>query len=461
MITHVVLIVQENRTFDNLFGGVAHPAIGGPQAYPKADSTYPPGVIEHMQPTTIDGDSGDNTHDSWACLNQTVPIPGDGRFSTRRWLEVSQHKIGPFVCSYKKRNYSYFRYVPQTQRGVYWEIAAKYGLGDRFFAATTSASFPPHQFIVAGDVSFMMPPERWIADQPGPQLGCFDATGSYTVPIVGPNFFSEYPTVTGPQGACYTRETYGDRLTAAGKSWTHFTTFLPAPPTPRPTPVPIRTGAAAAFPTPPPTLPPIHAFNGFTNISQWYKKTAPLPTEHFVRTTRILDSDVADNLPHFAWVKPPCIRQSDHPGAHGHNGQNWVGSVINSIGRSKSWQNTVIFVIWDDWGGLYDHVIPPVVDPAKRQLGRGVRIPFLVISPYLARPGGVVHTAGNPGSIMRFVDDLYSLQPLTAFDEDAPDLSGWFDFSQPPRAFVPIRGAEGAGRWTDAWCAGSSFTMVD
>ena len=121
--------------------------------------------------------------------------------------------------------------------------------------------------------------------------------------------------------------------------------------------------------------------------------------------------------------------------------------MINAIGNSPNWKSTVIFVIWDDWGGFYDHVVPPLApDPHLRRLGRGVRIPFLVISPYLAKPGGVVSTEGHPGSIMRFADDLYGLQPLTEFDAQAPDLRRLVRLQQAAASVRADRRSDGSGR---------------
>ena len=435
-IKHVVVIVQENRTFDNLFGGYALAPVGGPLAYPRADSTYPPEVVAKMRPAGFDAahTPGDASHDAYACLNEA--LPSQPRFSSQRWISVSTPPA-PASCPNAG---SFFLYVPTSQRAVYWEIANAYGLGDRFFAATTSASFPPHQFIVAGDLSITWPQKGgrvWHISE-DPYYSCFGAnSGSHTLQVVGPNVFSIPLHIDGPEGGCYNRLTYGDRLTQANATWRHYTTALPA--------------GGGPFP-----------FDGFSNIAQWYEQTVNLPTAQFIGSTKILD-DAKSPLPNFVWVKPPCTKQSDHPGAgQGHHGPNWVGSVINAIGKGPNWDSTVIFVIWDDWGGFYDHVIPPVTDPTSEELGRGVRIPFLVISPYLAHPGGVVHTPGHPGSIMRFVDDLYGLTPLTAFDRQAPDLAGWFDFTQPPRRFVPIAGAVGNGKvWDDTWCDGKVMIKVD
>src|SRR5665213_1849713 len=458
-IKHVVVIVMENRSFDNLFSGsTATPQPGHtippdqPLPYHGAASAVPSAIAPFMKTVRIDDPSADNTHNAWACLNESTP--GKPRFSSTRWIAVSQHASDPAaVCSDTSRNYDFFEFVPQSQRTIYWQIANAYGLGDRFFAATTSASYPPHQFIVAGDASFMLNGEQWVADQPNPGNGCWGPKqGPYSVPVVGPSVFEINASVSDRRGACYDRPTYGDGFNAAHTSWTHYTTAIPTP-TPG-------TGSA--------TEPPaVHAFDGFTNIVGWYHSTIPLPQKHFVKTTQILDDAKNGQLPQFAWVKPPCAKQSDHPGngagLGGHNGPNWVGTVINAIGRSREWNSTAIFVIWDDWGGFYDHVIPPTAPPSA-QLGRGVRIPFLVISPYLAHPGHVVHTVGHPGSIMRFANELFGAAGLTDFDETAPDLTGWFDFHPHMIAhpFVPIAGALGPGRvWENDWCAGSSSELVD
>ncbi len=444
-IKHVVVIVQENRTFDNLFGGLAHPGSGGPQAFPGADAVFPADAAAQMQPLPLEKVGAYGSHDAWQCVNQTAYGP---RFSFAAWYNVDRldpkHLLPP-VCRTPPagNNYDFFRYVPAAERSIYWEIARTYALGDRFFAATSTASYPGHQYIVAGAASFSNRGKvETVADQPAPGGGCFDTGyGSYSTPVLGPNGFSTPLPLTDNAGECYARATYGDTLGAAHVSWLHYTT----------------TGQTSG-----------HPFDGFMNIAAWYQATqTPPPSSQpkaslFPTTTRILTDVETIGLPQFAWVKPPCIKQSDHPGAGGRNGPNWVGTVINAIGASKDWNSTVVFVIWDDWGGFYDHVVPPTPAPGD-PMGRGVRIPFLVISPYLAKRGEVVHTAGDPGSIMKFVDDLYGAQPLTDFDRDAADLTGYFDFSSNAIAhpFVPIAGAEPPNEYQDQMCANSIRTIDD
>jgi phospholipase C len=107
---------------------------------------------------------------------------------------------------------------------------------------------------------------------------------------------------------------------------------------------------------------------------------------------------------------------------------------VNTVGKSKFWESTAIFVLWDDWGGLYDHVPPPY---AGRD-GLGFRVPMLIISPY-AKHGYVSHTQYETASILRFAEDLFGLGQLAAADRRAASpAADAFDFSQRPRHFEKI-----------------------
>ncbi len=134
-----------------------------------------------------------------------------------------------------------------------------------------------------------------------------------------------------------------------------------------------------------------------------------------------------------SWITPTCAN-SDHAGCDSNHGPYWVASLVNAIGESKYWTSTAIFVFWDDHGGWYDHVGPKLVDYD----GLGFRLPLLVISPY-AKKGYVSHVHYEHGSILRFVEDIFGLGRLADSDARAnsPERD-CFDFSQPPRKFVPI-----------------------
>jgi len=147
-------------------------------------------------------------------------------------------------------------------------------------------------------------------------------------------------------------------------------------------------------------------------------------------------------LPDVSWISPNS-KVSEHPPALVSNGQAYVTTLINSIMRSPCWGSTAIFLSWDDWGGFYDHVVPPVIDGN----GYGFRVPGLVISPY-ARAGYIDHQQLSHDAYLKFIeDDFLNGQRLNPATDGRPDsrpdvreeavglgsLESDFDFNQSPR----------------------------
>ncbi len=158
-------------------------------------------------------------------------------------------------------------------------------------------------------------------------------------------------------------------------------------------------------------------------------------------TRRFLKDATAGTLPEVSWIVPDQ-QESDHPPANIATGQAYVTNLINTIMEGPDWDSTAIFLVWDDWGGFYDHVLPPVVD----QNGYGFRVPSLVISPY-ARRGFIDHQTLSFDAINKFIEDDFldgqRLDPATdgrpdprpAVREDNPGLGDFtadFDFDQQP-----------------------------
>ncbi|MBV9205893.1 MAG: alkaline phosphatase family protein [Actinobacteria bacterium] len=153
----------------------------------------------------------------------------------------------------------------------------------------------------------------------------------------------------------------------------------------------------------------------------------------------------AGTLPAVSWITP-SQPDSEHPPASVHQGQAYVTSIINAAMKSPDWSSTAIFVAWDDWGGFYDHVVPPAVD----QNGYGLRVPSIVISPY-AKHGYIDHQTLSSDAYLKFIEDDFlgssRLDPATDGRPDRrPDvrenasilgnLDQDFDFSQAPRPAV-------------------------
>jgi len=139
-----------------------------------------------------------------------------------------------------------------------------------------------------------------------------------------------------------------------------------------------------------------------------------------------------------SWVIPTA-QDSDHPGGDIGNGPSWVASIVNAIGRSSYWKDSVILVTWDDWGGWYDHVKPPI-DSTYGYYEYGFRVPLLVVSAYTPK-GYVSQRRHDFGSILRFVEtvfDLGRIPPGNFVDARADDLFDFFDFTKAPRPFKAI-----------------------
>jgi phospholipase C len=148
--------------------------------------------------------------------------------------------------------------------------------------------------------------------------------------------------------------------------------------------------------------------------------------------TRFLSDVAAGQLAAVTWVVPD-LANSDHAGSGSATGPDWVASIVNAVGNSPFWSSSAIFIMWDDWGGWYDHVPPPQVD----RYGLGIRVPLLIVSPY-ARKGYVSHTQYESGSLLKFAENTFSLAPLAASDARAASVDDAFEFDQPARPFKPL-----------------------
>jgi phospholipase C len=158
--------------------------------------------------------------------------------------------------------------------------------------------------------------------------------------------------------------------------------------------------------------------------------------------TRVLRDARRGDLPNITWVAPNA-QNSDHPfpkentgrdiAVEGAYGPEWVASIVNAIGRGPLWNSTAIFVVWDDWGGWYDHVAPPQLD----RMGLGPRVPFIVISPW-AKRHYVSHVQHEFGSLIKFSELTFDLPSLHTTDDRADALRDCFDFTQKPEPFKEI-----------------------
>jgi len=377
-IRHVVYIVQENRSFDDMF-----------QGYPGADTVSSgedsSGGTIALQPVSLKTKYGiDHTAgDMFAACNGTGKLPGTN--CRMNGFNNEPEYDGPLNGQYA--------YVPHVESKPYFDMAHEFVLADRMFQSQLDESFVAHQYIIAAQA-------KSSVDIPTSSWGCGGG------PTDSVQTITQQRAIGKSQRPCFDYNTLGDELDKAGISWRFYTSQY--------------------------TLP----FSGFWSSYQGvrhifygpdWSKDVRYPQNKFLL-------DVRHQLAGFTWITPMCD-DSDHPACGGGFGPSWVTSLVNAVGESKFWDSTVIFVQWDDWGGLYDHVPPPYEDYD----GLGFRVGLLVISPY-AKKDYVSHVQYETASVLRFAEDLFGLGQLSAADARATSpAADCLDFSQAPRKFVPIK----------------------
>ncbi len=377
-VAHVVVVVQENRSFDNLFYG-----------YPGADTATSgrtsrgASVPLHTVSMTENYDLSHELADYVASYNAGA-MNGFDRGTTGP-LDGSGGSSGvPADPQYA--------YVNPAQTATYRSLATSYVLADRFFPSRVDSSFTAHQYLIAAQAG-------GTVDNPlkGIPWGCDSAPGNL-VPTLLPNR-TDGPGIV----PCFSYTTLADELDAAGQSWRYY--------------APAIGGDVGQI------WSGYDAIQGIRYGSDWL-------ADVITPQTRVLTDVAAGQLANVTWVVPDLI-DSDHPASGSTSGPDWVASIVNAIGTSPFWQSTVIVVFWDDWGGWYDHVAPPQVGPG----GLGFQTPMLLISPY-AKHGYVSHAQYETGSVDRFIEGVFRLKTLAAADSRANGLDDCFDFTQASRTFT-------------------------
>jgi phospholipase C len=381
-IQHVVIVVQENRSFNNLFRGYPH-ARTAKYGYDSA------GEEIKLLPVSI-ATSWDIDHSSGAFFDA---CNGTGRIrgTNCRMNGFDKERVGCYGhCPIKHPQYAY---VPRSQIKPYWTMAKQYVLADEMYASNFDASsFISHQYIISGQA-------LGAVNYPEGLWGC---PGGSTDKIhkVGPQ--RQIPD--GTEVVCWDPMTLGDELDDAGLSWAFYGAFKSG--TPR-----IWIAYQAIK----------HIYNG----PDWNTDIVHPPSQFL--------TDVQNGkLRTVTWVTPTW-QDSDHAGSDSRAGPSWVASVVNAIGQSQYWDSTAIFIFWDDYGGWYDSEAPAYVDYD----GLGLRLPLLIISPY-AKQRYVTHTHYEHGTILKFVEETFGLAPLAASDARANPPDDSFDFKQAPRKFTVI-----------------------
>ncbi len=375
VIKHVVIVVQENRSFDNLFQGY-------PGANTVSSGMTTSGQNVPLQPVELT-EGFDIIHQSQDYLRAYANGNMNG-FNLER------------VVGRTKLQNPMYAYVPQSETTTYFSMANQYVLGDNMFQSNIDASFAAHQYLIAAQAGGNGTSGA-VANIPSGLWGCNQGPND----VVDTLYFNRS---VGPKTApCFDYTTLADELDAAGLTWKYYAA-----------PVNNAGGNWSAF----------LAINHIRNGPDWANVITP--------PTQFLSDVAAGTLSNVTWITP-TIKDSDHALSRSAEGPDWVAAVVNAVGESPFWNSTAIFVVWDDWGGWYDHVKPPYRDYD----GLGFRVPMLVISPY-AKQNYVSHVQYEETSILRYVEDNFGLAQMAYADAHAKSPAADCFKLQAPRAFTPF-----------------------
>jgi phospholipase C len=372
-IDHFVFIIQENRSFDSYFG-----------TYPGADGIPTGTALAGFLGKTVapyHDTARKNRGGPHAWANAMADIDGgkmDG-FLKESWGSLA---YSPPINSSDGNVNDVMGYHDYHEIPNYWDYARLFVLQDRMFESVKSYTLPSHLYTLAG--------------QSGGYVGGIftPVPREYTFPEItellkDTNVGWKYYVRQGREGDTEDPAIVG--MSSDDSQSAHLYTFK----------------------NPLPAFPAV--------------KDDPSQYSRLVDESQFFADARAGKLPQVSWVIPSDA-VSEHPPSDIGVGMAWVTSIVNATMASRDWPHTAIIIAWDDWGGFYDHVVPPSVD----QYGLGLRVPAIIISPY-AKRGYIEHKTASFESWLRLIEERWSIPSLTARDTNAYDLRDSFDFSQPPR----------------------------
>ena len=385
-IKHIVVIIQENRSFENFFAG-----------FPGANAPmYGYAVVRH--------------HRVKVALHQTTfeanrNLPHNWQAAMAGWnagkMDGFQTDHGHFLA---------YTYMDHAQIAPYWTMAQQYVLADAMFPTEFGGSYTAHLTAVAGTDN--MDPTHAQVNYPTHSPNDCDSPPGTLSSLV--NSHRQIGHGNGPF-PCFTQwRTAANILDAGNISWHYYAIRL------------INGGIWSPF----------EAISYVRYGADWNK-------DIIAPQRRVLKDIREGRLAQMNWVTP-THPDSDHPGARSDKGPSWVTSIVNAIGESPYWDSTAIIVFWDDWGGWFDNASPPQLDFR----GLAIRVPCLIISPYArkgasSQGGYVSHTQYEYASILRFMEQVFNLPNIGPAskgysDSRANSIIDSFDFTQPPRPFIPV-----------------------
>ena len=367
-IQHIVFIVKENRSFDEMFGQFPG-ANGATTGLLSTGQTIPLGHTPDSTPYDI-------CHD-WTCTKAMMDYGKMDRFDA----DITCPQNNVLMCM-----------TQHTQADIpnYYTLAGNFTLADNMFSSLTATSFPNHLYTIAATSGGVISQGTANAAH---EIACESSEGD-TAQVL-----DQYGNITN-QFPCFDFQTLGDVLSANGVTWTDYG-------------------------------PAKNVFNAFLAINHIVNNPT-VWNAHSKPDTDFAADAAAGNLPAVSWLV--TNNGSEHPTYSTCFGENWTTTQINAIMNNPTlWSSTAIFLTWDDFGGFYDHVTPPLDD----QYGLGPRVPLVIVSPY-ALAHNISHTQYEASSVLKFIEQRFGLPSLTSRDANAFSVMDAFNFNQTPLPATPL-----------------------
>jgi phospholipase C len=391
-IQHVIVVMMENHAYDNLFG--AYCLAVGPDC-PEAAQGVPSGecVPEHPQ---VDGAFPCVQPYNYTAANDTLPDLVHVLASTN--ASIAGGAMDGFYSAENHGAVPFGHYNGATVP-IYSDLAEEFGLGDDFFSAVDSYSLANHWYALAGQA----PP---IAISTLVANTVLYGNGTTTTPVSVDHAYLNESNQT---------EAVETLLNASpAVSWKYYEVPLPD----------YNTAISAT------TSNQGNAYDYWNPMAGRAVSYTPDYVNHFVNRTEIFGDLANGTLPSVSWVIPGFYF-SDHPPANITAGEAFVASIVDALEASPDWHSTALFLTWDEYGGFYDNVAPPLDNGVQL----GLRVPLIVVSPW-TQPGLVDSQFGDFESILHFIEVRFGLGCIAVSDCTAPLPMGFFNFNQTLRAPV-------------------------
>ena len=421
-IDHIVVLFLENRSFDHLFG--TYPGAEGLAAY-RGKQAGENGVTYATLPRPLGHDEKPDPRFPSDLPNAPFPMlkfvgPLDETDNPVHRFYHMQRQYGPGADGVAMGKWvaegtsggTTMGYYERAAIPVQWRLAQEFVLLDNYFQGIHGGSFANHFYLIAATLATYPDAPAVVRAELAPDGGVVKDGDVDPEGRVVNNLDPPYPPQRVPNilQTPQTAPTIADRLDAAGVSWRWYATGWGA-------------GADAVKQG----LMPHH--NPFQYVQRIME--SPEGRAHIRDASEFVKALRDGGLPAVAFVKPHWKENAHAVSSTVGAGDRWIGEIVTGIMASRYWSRVALVITYDEGGGWFDHVPPPVVDP----FGLGTRVPTLIVSPY-AKRGVVAHGLYDHASILKLIEWRFGLEPLTERDRRAAVFLEAFDFGQ--RARPPI-----------------------